>query len=168
MIARYRFRFDVDHLIESTRRYYRARVIIRGWNVFRYLIALPIAWLAWLCWLIGETWLANLSVAAVITLLFTWPLQKLLLRYTFRQSPFRNEDVAADFTTDGVHIKGAVQDTRLTWQAYTSARRLKDGMLLFQGPSLYSWMPDSAASDSTAVAALRDLARTHVRDYREV
>jgi hypothetical protein len=168
MQANYRFRFDVAHLIRSTQRYRQTRAIIRAWTIFGYLAAVPAAALAWFCWLIGENWVASLCVAAVITLLFNWPLQKLAIRYTFRKSPFSNEDVQVEFGADGVRVKGTIQDTRLTWAVYTSARRFKDGMLLFQGPHMYSWMPDSAATDSTSVAGLGELARTQVRDYREV
>lgn len=167
MRANYQFRFDAEHLIRSTQRYQQTRAIIRGWTVLRYVIAVPIAALAWFCWLIRENWVASLCVATVITLVFTWPLQKLAMRYTSRKSPFTNEDVAVEFNADGAHIRGTVQDSRLAWAVYTKARRFADGMLLFQGPSLYSWMPDSAATDSTSVTALRELVRANVRDYRE-
>ncbi|HEX6396427.1 MAG TPA: hypothetical protein VFZ95_03310 [Steroidobacteraceae bacterium] len=168
MQANYRFRFDLDHLVRSTQRYQQTSAILRGWSVLRYVIAIPIAALAWFCWLIRENTVASLCTAAVISLLFTWPLQKLAMRYRFRKSPFGNEDVTVGFDHEGVHVKGSLQDTRLTWAVYTRARRFKDGMLLFQGPQLFSWMPDAGAADSTSVANLRELARSRVRDYREV
>jgi hypothetical protein len=168
MQANYRFRFDDEHLIRSTQRYQQKRWSMRAVAVFRYLAAALCAALAWFCWLIRENWVASLAVAAVLSLLFTWPLQKLAIRYKFRKSPFRNEEVTVNFDAQGAHVKGTVQDARVSWAVYTRARRFEDGMLLFLGPSLYSWMPDSAATDSTSSANLRELVRAHVSDYREV
>ena len=70
---------------------------------------------------------------------------------------------------DGMSSSGKRGEGRLDWSGFSRARRFADGLLLFQGPHLFHWFPDSACTHAgTAVREVGDLVRRHVSDYRDV
>ncbi len=168
MQANYRIRFSDEHIIQAVLRS-RQQNRVRGLIFrFRFLLAILALALMALCVAAGEPWMSAIMGAALGALLVGWPIDKAVIRLRFRKSPFRNEDLAMTCSEEGVRAVGANQDSRVSWATYTRARVFEDGVLLFQGPHLYTWMPDAAVADASSPANLRQLARAHVKDYREV
>ena len=58
-----------------------------------------------------------------------------------------------------------VSNTRLKWSVCTSARRLADGFLLFQGPRRFNWLPFSAITEGSIEEA-EELIRGNVSNYK--
>jgi hypothetical protein len=50
----------------------------------------------------------------------------------------------------------------------TKARIFPDGLLVFQGPQGFHWLPDSAAVESSTRPEALRLIRAHTGDVREV
>ena len=57
---------------------------------------------------------------------------------------------------------------RMEWNNFTKARRFNDGMLLFQGPHVFNWLPNVAAVEPTTVQAANELIKANVTEYRNV
>ena len=68
----------------------------------------------------------------------------------------------------GSHAIGLNSEVRIGWDRFTKARRVHDGLLLYQGPGVFNWLPDSAAVDAAVPMLARKLASERVQDYREV
>jgi hypothetical protein len=68
---------------------------------------------------------------------------------------------------DGVSSSSKRSEGRLDWSGFSKARRFADGLLLFQGPHVFHWFPDSACTHP-AQSDVGDLVRRHVSDYRDV
>ncbi|HEY2343942.1 MAG TPA: YcxB family protein [Chthoniobacteraceae bacterium] len=67
--------------------------------------------------------------------------------------------------SDGVTIQSDKSASQISWDAYTSAQRLKDGFLLFQGPHLFNWLPFAAIVEGSVEDA-ESLLRDNVADYK--
>lgn len=103
----------------------------------------------------------------VFALLLGWP-NAWLTRRNFSKSPFFNDEIDFSVSESGTHVVSRDSEVRLGWSNYTGARRFKDGLLLFQGPRVFNWLPDTAAADASSIAAVQELARAHIRDYRDL
>ncbi|MDQ1833819.1 hypothetical protein [Massilia scottii] len=132
-----------------------------------FLAAVLVALLA-LAVFMGSVILGGFVGAIVGALLLGWPIDAWLIRRRFRKSPFHNDDIAFVMSESGSHIVGRDSEVRIGWASFTKARRFADGLLLFQGPGFFNWLPDTAAVDKAAVANAQELARLHIQDYREV
>lgn len=73
------------------------------------------------------------------------PLDEWWVRRRFRASPYHNDDIEFTLSADGAHAKGRDSELTLGWSAFTAARICKDGLLLFQGPNVCNWLPNTAA-----------------------
>src|SRR5262249_55903306 len=79
-----------------------------------------------------------------------------------------NDDWIIRLSDDGMSSSGQRGEGRLDWSCFSRVRRFADGFLLFQGPHLFHWFPDSARSQPTPLSEVDDLVRRHVPDYRDV
>lgn len=159
----YRFQFSEDHLFTGFLRNLQQR----WWVRFKWPLALLFA--VALVVSASEGIPALAAVFAVgIALLLSAPAIARLALHRFRQSPFYNDEIDFLLSESGSHARGRNSEVRHGWEAYTKARRFKDGLLLFHGPDTFSWLPDAAATDPTAIAAAQQLARARIRDYRDL
>jgi len=88
-------------------------------------------------------------------------------RRRIRKIPTLNDDWVMRLSDDGVSSSSKRSEGRLDWSGFSRARRFADGLLLFQGPHLFHWFPDSACAHP-ALSDVGDLVRRHVSDYRDV
>jgi hypothetical protein len=168
MSAEYRLRFSHDYLVTSVLRYRQQVPWRRPFIGVKWLLALPVAALVVLS-IYSELYALGAVFTAVLTsLVLGWPIDKWLLRRRLRKSPFNDRDLVFTLSDAGVHLEGGIVDTRLTWSAYTKARRFTDGLLLFHGPHTFNWLPDAAAIDPGVPAIAQQMARANVPDYRDV
>jgi hypothetical protein len=84
-----------------------------------------------------------------------------------KPTSYHNDDVVLRLSDQGVDVTGKTAENRLTWPVYTKARRFSDGLLLFQGPHMFNWLPDTAA-DAETIRYADGLVRKHIGDYRNV
>jgi hypothetical protein len=168
MQIEYRFRFSEDHLLTSFLRYRQQLWWRRPFLTFKWFLAVPFG--------VGLAFAVYKGVpelsaifGAILGLMFLgWPIDSWILRRRFRKSPFHDDEIAFTLSEDGSYVVGRNSEVRIGWPTFTKARRYKDGLLLFQGPGVFNWLPDAAAVDAGTVGGATDLVRHHVNDYRDV
>lgn len=166
----YRFKFSVQHLWTSFQRYTQQIWWIRPLFKIRWPLALS-------CVLaLGILAQKALGLAIFLGCLFVlglllagWPpsLSIWILRRRFQKSPFYNDQITLSLLESGAHVLGRDSELRIGWANFTKARRFSDGLMLFQGPNVFNWLPDTAAT-AEGIAAAQKLARSQVPDYREI
>ena len=177
MVVEYRFRGDEDYYVTAYARYRRQlwwyrwlwRAKVLAWIGLVALIYLafiysfkgaradspPIGLL--LCLLLGAG------------LIFSAPLCRAVCsRRRIRKIATLNDDWVIRLSDDGMSSSSKRSEGRLDWSGFSRARRLADGLLLFQGPHLFHWLPDSARTQLALPSEVGDLVRRHVSDYRDV
>jgi len=175
MVVEYRFRGDEDYYVTAYARYRRqlwwyrwlwmARVI--AWIALVTLICLaltyssrggdpPPIWLV-LCLLLGAGLIFSAPLCGVVS-----------RRRRIRKIPTLNDDWVIRLSDDGMSSSSKRSEGRMDWSGFSRARRLADGLLLFQGPNLFHWFPDSACTQPALPSEAGDLVRRHVSDYRDV
>ena len=170
MPIEYRYQFSVHHFWTGLQRYKREIWWMRPFFQNRWPWGLS-------CVLVLSI-LANkaLGLAAILgclilvgVLLAGWPpsLGIWMLRRRFRKSPFYNGEITFSLSESGAHVLGRGTESRMGWAIFTKARRFTDGLMLFQGPNVFFWLPDTAAATAEDIAAAQKLARSQIQDYRE-
>ena len=112
--------------------------------------------------------IAVLTVVSVSALMFSSLLNRAVLRRRIRKTPTLNDDWVVRLSDDGMSSSGKRGEARLDWSGFSKARRFADGLMLFQGPNLFHWFPDSARTKPALPSDEGDLVRRHVSDYRDV
>jgi uncharacterized protein YneF (UPF0154 family) len=172
MVVEYRFRSDEDYYVTAYARYRRQLWWCHWLRPVVMLVWLELAALIYFSegalteWLsIGLFLFLLFGVAAGI---FFTPLSRAVSRRRMRKIPALNDDWVIRLSDDGVSSSSKRGEGRLDWSGFSRARRVTDGLLLFQGPNLFHWLPDSACTQPALPSEVGDLARRHVSDYRDV
>jgi hypothetical protein len=168
MRAQYRFTFSEEFLITANLRYRRQLAWRKPFYGLKGLLTFILIGLGALLAIAAEAWLFIPFAAIAGSLLLGWPIDSWLLRQRFRKSPYYNDDISLSLTEEGLHGIGRTSEMRLGWALFTKARRFNDGLLLFQGPHVFHWLPDSAASSLSDLAEAERLAQVHVKDFSDV
>jgi hypothetical protein len=173
MVLEYRIRADEDHYVTAYARYRR-----QLWWYHRLRSAVVLVWIASAAFIyffngavadwssIGLPFL--FVVILVAALIFSTPLSRAVLRHRIRKIPTLNDDFVMRLSDDGMSSSSRRGEGRLDWSGFSRARRFADGLLLFQGPHLFHWFPDSARTPPALPSDVGDLVRRHVSDYRDV
>jgi hypothetical protein len=170
--AEYRMRYTESYLLESLARY-RRQLWWRGqYGALRWVLAVVLALLAGLAFY-HRAFLPSIVLGGFLGMLlgaifFGDPIDAWNAKRRLRKSPFYNNDLTFRISESELHITGSNEDTHLKWSAYSKARRFSDGVLLFQGPSFFNWLPDAAAIDKSSIEQLQTIVRERVKDYRDV
>jgi hypothetical protein len=149
-MIRLTFLFDENHVVEAYRRY-RAQ---GGWvKVSRALtVVLIVQFLftgGWFIWR-GDRFFAGAMFAAAVLLLCSSPLYYAWLRKTYRKSPLIGVNTSVALSPEGFQAQSAKSGVQLSWEAYIKALVFHDGILLFQAPALFYWLPYRAITEGSA------------------
>ena len=171
-VAEFRVRYDETYLICAFARH-RRQLWWRGpYDVVRWSLAVVMGVLTGIAVyggaLIPAVILGGFTGALLGAILLGDPIDAWLIKRRLRKSPFHNNDLVFRLTADEIHVVGNNEETHLKWSAFSKARRFPDGLLMYQGPQFFNWLPDSGASNPETPAEARDLSRTRVKDYRDV
>ncbi len=167
-MAQYRFTFSEEFLIEANLRYRRQLPWRRPFYGIKGVLAFILLALGVFVAVAAKWWLLVPFAAFAGALFLGWPIDAWFLRRRFRKSPYHNDEISLTISDEGIHGAGRSSETRLNWSLITKARRFSDGLLLFQGPQVFHWLPNSAAADPDDVADLERLVRARVQDVRDV
>ncbi|GAA6142609.1 YcxB family protein [Hydrogenophaga sp. 5NK40-0174] len=167
MQAEYRFEFSEDHLLTSLLRYRQQIWWRRLFLALKWVLAAAFAIPMLVAIYMGVPALAGLFGAVLFALVLGWPIDAWLIRRRFRNSPYHGDNIVLSLSDGGVRIVGRSSDSQIAWSAFTKARRFRDGVLLFQGPGMFNWLPDSAALEPTTLEVAQKLVRSNVGDYRD-
>lgn len=170
--AEFRVRYDERYLLSGISRH-RRQLWWRGpYDLLRWSLAALMALLTGIAFYAGAFMptvvLGGFTGALLGAILLGDPIDAWILKRRLRKSPFHNNDLVFRLSSTEIHASGNNEDTHLKWAAFSKARRFSDGLLLYQGPQFFNWLPDEAAISPEAVSAAQDLARSFVKDYRDV
>lgn len=162
----FEFTFSEALLIEASRRRCHGRKLgCYAKTGLRILLGSCLVILIGVC-VLAKTFLGAVVLTMFFALLvFTRRIEEWLIRRRFRKSPYRDERIRIELSPDGLSARGEISNAQLTWAAFTAARRLVDGFLLYQGPGVCNWLPFNALSQGT-VEEVEDLIRRNVSGYR--
>jgi hypothetical protein len=114
------------------------------------------------------SWPLGLFFAALVLLMFNGHLLDFwMVKRRFRKSPYWKDSIISKLTAEGLHTVGRNTESKLGWAVITKACSFGDGLLLFQGPGVFNWLPDDALVDGNR-AEVEDLVQSHVKDHRIV
>jgi hypothetical protein len=167
MSAEYRFRFGQEFLLTALSKYRRQLWWYAWYRALKLIAGLTLLTLVGVCLYTQAPFPALFLGAFVLLLAFAARLDNWLVHRRFRKSPYYDDDMVVRLSDDGVFLRGRAAETRLEWSIITKARRFADGLLLFQGPHLFNWLPD-AASDPASCLEAEALVKDRVRDYYDV
>ena len=164
-----------DFFVEGWHRFRTIRGHHRQMLVIRWILAPPLFFLVLLCVTLpfttvpvraASSWFGAAGAGAfLVILLFSHRFDEWLGRRRLRGFPSLNDHCRYELSEQGVDISEQKGCAQLAWTAYTAARRLPDGWLLFHGPHIYTWLPDTAlvVGNATEIA---DLICAHIADCR--
>jgi hypothetical protein len=164
-------KYDLDFLDTAFRRARRQRYSPLGARVLQ-VIGYTIGILGVIVFfLLGETLFALLTLPYLVFVFYAPALANRLDRWflgrALKKSPYANEDVTMIFSDAGLHTTSPKQDMKLHWDAFTRAAHFRDGVLLFQGPGVFNWIPSSAIAPS-GIDSFHALLRAHIKDHQTI
>jgi hypothetical protein len=156
----YRFLCNEEYVLDSAERYRRQRHVYPWFIVVKGVCALGLSLL--IAILIygavgepenaGPLSLIALVLTAFVFLLLLGPrIDYFFLKRRLRKSPFYGDEHKITVSVEGVTVDTARSQVLLKWPAFTHARRVASGFLLFSGPTVFYWWPDSALTQGTLV-----------------
>jgi len=161
-------KFTSEFLIEAFKRYrrqHRGRYVGFAIKLIALVLLSPMAiWMFWQGHVVVGVFFAVFSMF----MFFAHHVDYWLARRSFRKSPYRDEDITIELTEAGFHARSPKQDTKLQWSAFTKVAHFKDGVLLFQGPRFFNWIPFSSLSGAAEAAELETLLRSKIQEHRIV
>ncbi len=83
------------------------------------------------------------------------------IKRQLRKSPFKGEEIEVSITDESFDLRSSLAITSLKWGIFTKVVRFEDGVLLFQSPHVFFWMPYSGLRTGTS-QQLEELVRKHV------
>jgi hypothetical protein len=115
-------------------------------------------------WDIANNLLSLVFFVIVMTLIFVFSNS-----WSFRRLPSYNQDMQYALSAEGIHLKTALFEIKLFWDAVTCAAESKWGIVLFlKGKRSFHWLSKSGFTSPTDVEAFRALLRQHVKDTRNL
>ncbi len=164
-MGEYRIPFDDVFLVEILGRHRRTKkrrmIAIKGF-VGCFLVFAAVSSL-----MQGWPGMAAFWVFLVVAILFSHRIDYWLAQRAFRRSPSCGKIVTLTVGPEGVHTVSNTHDAKVAWAAYTSASIFPDGMMLYQGPGVFQWLPDRLLVSGTRAGA-ESIVRTQINDVRVV
>jgi len=158
----YRFNANERYFEEAFARYYSQLQIRKFFAAVKWIGIVVLSAAAAMAF-IQQKWLGVAFLAAFIAvLLYSQRIDRFVRSRQLRRSPFINEDVDIILTDAGFEATSPSTSLRLAWSAFTSAVRFSDGWLLFSGPRLFRWLPDSSSITGSAGLEFEPLVRKHI------
>ena len=116
---------------------------------------------------IRRVWLPVATLGTFVALIWFSPqIERFLRMRQLRRSPYLNQYAVLTFSDDGMEAQSTLSNSTGSWGNFTRATRFPDGWLLFMGPQLFRWMPDSALVSGATPLDVESLIRNHVDDVR--
>ena len=160
----YRFVFDEAYVVGSADSYRRQKRVYPWFVMVKVICALGlsllIAAIAYGTFLSGGRLAPLVLVVHVLgTFMFLLVLgpriDYLFLKRRLKQSPFYGDETLIEVSEAGVSVNTQRSQTMLQWSAFSTARRIADGFLVFTEPKAFLWWPDTAL----AVGSVADVER---------
>jgi len=161
------YTFDANYLIESHNRFKRQRNR-------RMRVIIPGA-LAGLCLTITSIFLIHSReiVMGIIPILFVsiaviaMVYERWSLKRQIRKLPFKGDEIEVRVSDESFDLSSSLAKTSLKWGVFTKVVHFEDGILLFESPRAYFWMPYSGLRAGN-IQQLEELLRKHIPEQKFV
>jgi hypothetical protein len=167
MTAHYQYTLSEDFVADSNLRYLRQHAWRKHFLGIKGVLALILLVLGAVVAAVAKSWLLIPLATIAGTVFPGFAIDAWIEQRQFRKSPHYNDEISITLSDEGLNVTGRTSETRFAWSTFTKARRFSDGLLLFQGPQLMNWLPDSGAADSASVGEAEHLVRSNVQDFRD-
>ncbi|GMV90306.1 MAG: hypothetical protein KJ060_21270 [Candidatus Hydrogenedentes bacterium] len=163
-MAVFEFTLDEVFVLQMHRTWLRCRKARPYERTLKIALAVPITVLM-ILGAIGRIGVVFFPMLIVLALLVFAPqLDQLLMRRRLRKSPGLNDRYRIEISDSGLRATGPKSESTVAWAAFTAARRVQDGILLYQGPNVFNWLPSDALVEGTLEDA-EVIIRRNISDY---
>jgi len=154
----YSVSYDENYVLSSIDRYRRQRHVYPWFIAVKVLCGLGMALLlgiiTWGAMPAAGQLVPLLVTATVIAVFLLLLLQGPRIDYFFlkrrlKKSPLYGENTRIEVDDSGVSVSTSKTQTILQWSAFSKARRLDAGFLVFMEPTSFYWWPDAALVSGT-------------------
>ncbi len=168
MSVRYQVHANDAFFTDAFQRHYSQHFLYRVFSVIR-VSGIVVLVLCSLALAVAREWsLAVLTLGMASFIPLSRKFDHFCRRRKIRKSPFWNEVSVTELSDEGLKSNSHKGNADLTWQAFTRGLRFPDGFLLYQGPSLFYWLPDSALVEGFNADDAEAILREHLADYCEI
>lgn len=164
-MVRFEFRFSDEFLREAFRRNRRSRAWDRWWAALKVFLALVL--IALMIALVHVRAVVVILGGLLAFLLLSFRIDEWWMTKRFRKSPYRDELVRISLSPEGFSAKQEKGEVTLDWSAFTRARRFSDGVLLFQGPGVFNWLPFKRMT-SGKIEEVDELVGAKIKDFKNI
>lgn len=105
------------------------------------------------------------AIGSLLCLLFVLYVRGYEWKYRLKQlrkSPHFGHECVTRIEDQGLLSESSISSSALCWEVFTKATIFEDGLLLFQGPGYFHWLPNSSLVAGTSNEA-RSLVQNHVK-----
>lgn len=154
----YSVSYDENYILSSIDRYRRQRHVYPWFIAVKILCGLGMAALLgiiiWGAMPVAGRFVPLLVITIVITVFLLLLLQGPRIDYFFlkrrlKKSPLYGDSMRIEVSDSGVSVSTSKTQAILQWSAFTKARRLGGGFLIFTDPDSFHWWPDAALVSGT-------------------
>lgn len=145
--------------MEAMKHHRRSKTSVARLIVFKVLptiVLVPIA-----IGIIGlGHWLAGgFLIAVTVFVYFAHYVDFWIAKRRHRRSPFCGDTICFHFSCERVSMTAEKSNSDSKWEVFTGGLIFGDGVLLFQGPVLFNWLPFRCLDDPQQQNALLELVR---------
>jgi len=118
---------------------------------------------------VQKIWLTALfTLGLAVFILFSRKFEHFWRLIKIRKSPFWNEVSVIWISDEGLKSNCNKGNADFKWQAFTRVLRFPDGFLLYQGPCVFFWLPDSALIEGFKAHDAESILREHLVDFKAI
>lgn len=166
-----RYRWTLDTL--QTGKHYAGK-LRRGALAARVIIVGAFALLAMKFLLGGEDGFSTLNAVLVVGislgvgLVIGLALKNHLAQKQFSQRPDANSEIEWTASESGISISTSTASSEIQWSAFQIIISTPKGFLFMPNRQVFNFIPSHAFESKEAVEAVKNLARQHAKDFREM
>ncbi|WP_367872786.1 hypothetical protein [Luteolibacter sp. Populi] len=161
----FEFKFSEEMILEMYRKYHGTRKLARFETPVRWIASVMLVVLAGLLWFLESYLVAVVMVIVLVLFLSARRIDRWLLKRRLRKSPHLNDELRICLSEEGFSTRGSKSSGELQWAVFTEARLLEDGILLFEGPQVFRFLPFHTITRGRAGEA-EELVRTYVKESK--
>ena len=156
------------HLLEGLRRHQDLKFTRKAVFAFKGVCLAALLGIAGVMFFgVKSIWGGLLMLGFGVLLIFSRAVDRWILRYRFRKSPYRDRRVKIEFADEGLRTTSELADSVIRWEAYSRAVRVQTGFLLYQGPNAFTWLPATSFERSANLDAVAECFRRNVKEYAD-
>lgn len=154
--------FNEGHIIESIA---RNRELRQNWLSFAYnygIVFILIVAIILIAVLTTYYWVSILAVLLAAFAFFNQGLINRRISRNAKASRHYNETTTITLSDNGFRARSPLQDLNLGWDSFTEVVQFADGVMIYQGNSIFNWIPYRLLEDESDAAIIYDFVSTRI------